>query len=96
MRRSDRQHDNPPVSRFALLPMLAEWRRDPIGWLARMSTTTAAIAAPRFGYPMRIVFDPELAGEVLGADAVLVGTSILQAPDPAEAIRALVDVGWPG
>lgn len=31
-----------------------------------------------------------------GADAVLVGTSILQAPDPAVAIRALVDVGWPG
>lgn len=31
-----------------------------------------------------------------GADAVLVGTSILQAPHPAEAIRALTDVGWPG
>ena len=31
-----------------------------------------------------------------GADAVLVGSSILRAPDPAEAIRALVDVGWPG
>lgn len=31
-----------------------------------------------------------------GADAVLVGTSILQAADPAEAIRTLVDVGWPG
>lgn len=31
-----------------------------------------------------------------GADAVLVGTSILQAPDPATAIRALVGVGWPG
>ena len=31
-----------------------------------------------------------------GADAVLVGTSILQAPDPVEAIRALVGVGWPG
>jgi indole-3-glycerol phosphate synthase len=30
-----------------------------------------------------------------GADAVLVGTSILQAPDPVEAIRALVGVGWP-
>lgn len=30
-----------------------------------------------------------------GADAVLVGTSILQAPDPAEAIRALAGVGWP-
>ena len=29
-----------------------------------------------------------------GADAVLVGTSILQAPDPAEAILALVGVGW--
>jgi len=29
-----------------------------------------------------------------GADAVLVGTSILRAPDPAEAIRALVAVGW--
>lgn len=30
-----------------------------------------------------------------GADAILVGTAILQAPDPAEAIRALVAVGWP-
>lgn len=31
-----------------------------------------------------------------GAAAVLVGTAILQAPDPAEMIRALVAVGWPG
>ena len=31
-----------------------------------------------------------------GADAVLVGTAILQAPDPAEAIRALAAVGWAG
>jgi indole-3-glycerol phosphate synthase len=30
-----------------------------------------------------------------GADAVLVGTSILRADDPATAIRALVGVGWP-
>ncbi len=30
-----------------------------------------------------------------GADAVLVGTSILQAADPRTAIRALVGVGWP-
>jgi indole-3-glycerol phosphate synthase len=30
-----------------------------------------------------------------GADAVLVGTWILQAPDPAEAIRSLTGVGWP-
>jgi indole-3-glycerol phosphate synthase len=30
-----------------------------------------------------------------GADAVLVGTSILRAPDPVEAIRALGEVGWP-
>ncbi len=29
-----------------------------------------------------------------GADAVLVGTSILKATDPAEAIRALVSIGW--
>lgn len=29
-----------------------------------------------------------------GADAVLVGTSILQAPSPAAAIRALAAVGW--
>jgi indole-3-glycerol phosphate synthase len=32
----------------------------------------------------------------VGADAILVGTAILQAPDPAEMIRALVGVGWPG
>jgi indole-3-glycerol phosphate synthase len=30
-----------------------------------------------------------------GADAVLVGTSILRADDPAEAIRALTGIGWP-
>jgi len=30
-----------------------------------------------------------------GADAVLVGTAILRAADPAEAIRALAEVGWP-
>jgi indole-3-glycerol phosphate synthase len=30
-----------------------------------------------------------------GADAILVGTSILQADDPAAAIDALVAVGWP-
>jgi indole-3-glycerol phosphate synthase len=30
-----------------------------------------------------------------GADAVLVGTSILRAPDPGAAIQALVGVGWP-
>jgi len=30
-----------------------------------------------------------------GADAVLVGTSILRAADAVEAIRALVEVGWP-
>jgi indole-3-glycerol phosphate synthase len=30
-----------------------------------------------------------------GADAILVGTAILQAPDPAEMIRALTGVGWP-
>jgi indole-3-glycerol phosphate synthase len=30
-----------------------------------------------------------------GADAVLVGTSILQAQDPAQAIGALVAIGWP-
>jgi indole-3-glycerol phosphate synthase len=30
-----------------------------------------------------------------GADAILVGTAILQAPDPAEMILALVGVGWP-
>ncbi|MGH9004973.1 MAG: indole-3-glycerol phosphate synthase TrpC, partial [Acidimicrobiia bacterium] len=35
------------------------------------------------------------AAELAGADAVLVGTAILQAPDPGEAIRALVGVGWP-
>jgi indole-3-glycerol phosphate synthase len=29
-----------------------------------------------------------------GADAILVGTAILQAPDPAEMIRAMVGVGW--
>ena len=31
-----------------------------------------------------------------GADAVLVGTWILTADDPVEAIRTLISVGWPG
>lgn len=31
-----------------------------------------------------------------GADAVLVGTWVLRADDPAEAIHTLVTVGWPG
>jgi indole-3-glycerol phosphate synthase len=31
-----------------------------------------------------------------GADAVLVGTWILTADDPVEAIETLVSVGWPG
>jgi indole-3-glycerol phosphate synthase len=41
---------------------------------------------------------PEDAGRAreAGADAVLVGTSILQAPDPAAAIDALTAVGWVG
>ena len=62
-------HDGPAVGRFAFLPTLAEWRRDPIRALARMSNSTDDISASRFGYPMRIVFDPELAGEVLVANA---------------------------
>jgi indole-3-glycerol phosphate synthase len=31
-----------------------------------------------------------------GADAVLVGTWILTADDPVEAIDTLISVGWPG
>jgi cytochrome P450 len=49
--------------------MLREWRRDPMAALAWMSALPADISAPRFGYPMRIVLDPEVAGEVLVADA---------------------------
>ncbi len=40
--------------------------------------------------------DDVLRARAAGADAVLVGTSILLADDPADAIRALVGVGWPG
>ena len=39
--------------------------------------------------------DDAVRARTAGADAVLVGTSILRARDPAAAIRALVDVGWP-
>ena len=39
--------------------------------------------------------DDAVRARAAGADAVLVGTSILQAPDPGAAIRALVGVGWP-
>lgn len=53
----------------------------PQGWLV---LSESAIAGPE---------DARRAREA-GADAVLVGTSILQAPDPAAAIDALVAVGW--
>jgi cytochrome P450 len=49
--------------------MLVRWRRDPMEALEWMSATTTDISATRFGFPMRIVLDPELAGEVLVADA---------------------------
>ena len=68
-RRCDRQHEGPRVGRFALVPTLVEWRRDPIVWLSRMSATTVDLSAARLGYPMRIVFDPGRAGDVLVADA---------------------------
>jgi hypothetical protein len=67
---TDAGHKGPAAGRFPLLPTLVEWRRDPIAALSRMSTSTADISASRFGYPMRIVFYPALAGEVLMADAV--------------------------
>jgi indole-3-glycerol phosphate synthase len=53
----------------------------PGGWLV---LSESAIAGP----------DDARRARDAGADAVLVGTSILQAPDPAEAIDALVGVGW--
>jgi indole-3-glycerol phosphate synthase len=53
----------------------------PEGWLV---LSESGIAGPE---------DARRAREA-GADAVLVGTSILQAPDPAAAIDALVAVGW--
>lgn len=36
-----------------------------------------------------------LRARIAGADAVLVGTAILQASDPAGMLTALVEVGWP-
>jgi indole-3-glycerol phosphate synthase len=53
----------------------------PQGWLV---LSESAIAGP----------DDARRAREAGADAVLVGTSILQAPDPAAAIDALVAVGW--
>lgn len=38
--------------------------------------------------------DDALRARAAGADAVLVGTSILQADDPGKAIEALVSIGW--
>jgi indole-3-glycerol phosphate synthase len=55
----------------------------PDGWLV---LSESAIAGP----------DDARRARRAGADAVLVGTSILQAPDPAAAIDALAGVGWPG
>jgi indole-3-glycerol phosphate synthase len=53
----------------------------PTGWLV---LSESAIAGP----------DDARRAREAGADAVLVGTSILQASDPAAAIDALVAVGW--
>ncbi len=53
----------------------------PNGWLV---LSESAIAGP----------DDARRAREAGADAVLVGTSILQASDPAAAIDALVAVGW--
>jgi indole-3-glycerol phosphate synthase len=53
----------------------------PAGWLV---LSESAIGGP----------DDARRACAAGADAVLVGTSILQAPDPAAAIDALVSVGW--
>jgi indole-3-glycerol phosphate synthase len=53
----------------------------PDGWLV---LSESAIAGP----------DDARRAREAGADAVLVGTSILQAPDPAAAIDALTAVGW--
>jgi cytochrome P450 len=65
----DHRAKGPPVGRFSLMAMLREWRRDPMAALTWMSALPDDISAPRLGYPMRIVLDPELAGEVLVADA---------------------------
>lgn len=54
----------------------------PDGWLV---LSESAIAGP----------DDARRARDAGADAVLVGTSILQAPDPGAAIDALAAVGWP-
>jgi indole-3-glycerol phosphate synthase len=54
----------------------------PDGWLV---LSESAIAGP----------DDARRARDAGADAVLVGTSILQAPDPAAAIDALAAAGWP-
>jgi indole-3-glycerol phosphate synthase len=54
----------------------------PGGWLV---LSESAIAGP----------DDARRARQAGADAVLVGTSILQAPDPGAAIDALAAVGWP-
>jgi indole-3-glycerol phosphate synthase len=54
----------------------------PDGWLV---LSESAISGP----------DDARRAREAGADAVLVGTWILQAPDPATAIDALAAVGWP-
>jgi indole-3-glycerol phosphate synthase len=54
----------------------------PGGWLV---LSESAIAGP----------DDARRAREAGADAVLVGTSILQAPDPGAAIDAFAAVGWP-
>ena len=58
---------------------------DPGGRAGTVLLSESAIAGP----------EDAVRARQAGADAVLVGTSILQASDPAEAIRALVGVGWP-
>jgi indole-3-glycerol phosphate synthase len=66
------------------------------GDVARTESLAALIPAGRLVLSESAIQGPEDArrARAAGADAVLVGTSILQAPDTAGAIDALVAVGW--
>lgn len=66
---SDRPRESATVAHFGLIRALAEWRRDPIAALSRLAAMQSAVVVPRFGTPLRVVFEADLAREVLVADA---------------------------
>jgi pentalenene oxygenase len=68
-RASERPRERATVGRFGVARALLDWRGGPLTALSTLAATEHAVVAPRFGIPVRVVFDPDLAREVLVTDA---------------------------